>query len=443
MQRIGEAYNGPAGVYSPEKIPPEVLQQSARIVCEHLHEASGLENYWPDNIGGTPIFAVDQGNYGQILEGIEDGLSTVIPFDDYDHTNPENPLNPRYPRSQMVMRALMAGAIQDTFTYGNFVGRAAALVRNPEQIMERARKQGETDDSAHAQLFIALRYTYEDAQLAARAQITAERQPAKRQWYAALDGLQPLLSRELEGGRRTGFEKERAGYITELNHTVGNLLGRILEDVDTIAHGRPNRLPKAHREGFDYEPTHVVFPAQLIEQVTKHLEGLEGNTLEQAKLKLAVGYLRDSISPNVHVLMAAKYDQVFTADNDFFEPFAELTVPSRIGSSDRFIWSQPASEPLPDGADPTPGNLAQARAAGSSDVNTGCPASMHFMTSQGADQFREQFGAEVPHRFARSPADQAMHIALEAYRVYISHRLTTDNPLQSAAAYLERYKYWG
>lgn len=444
MQQVGELYNGPSGLYLPEKISPEVLELSACIVCEHLHQAAPLDGYSPDNIGGNPILAVDESKYQQILEGIEQALSEVIPFDDYDHANPDNRLNPHYPRSQIVMRALMAGAIQDTFTEGNFVGRAAALIRHPEQIMERAKLQGETEPDAHAQLYIAYKYTYQDAQVAARKQIAVARQPEKMQWYAALDGLQPLISKQLENGRRTSFEKEHSGYVTELNHTTGHLLGRIYEDIDTIANGRPNRLPHAHSDGFDYEPEAVVFPEPLVRQVTERLAGLEGLALERAKLELAVGYLRGSITPNIHALMGAKIDQIFNPLG-FFEAYAELTEPTQVGNSDQLIWSQPASEPLQPDAPLSLvryGDLVQAKQVGSPNVNTRCPAKMHFTTAQGAEQFHAQFGAEVPRRFDRSPSDQAMHVSVEAYRAYIAHRLMTDNPLGTVAAYLKRYEYW-
>lgn len=416
----GESYAGPQGVYLPESLSLEQVQQGSQIACELTRTLPGSEGYSPNDIYSMRFKTGNPQAFEAALRAIEQQLADrgVIQFDEFDRNDPDNPLNPSYPRCYILERRLMADAVQDTYASG-FLDTAAELVHMPERVEAYAR-----DEWRPSTLYIAgaaADTLYSHAQLRAREAVAKRNDPAELERYQALDRLTVMLSYagDIHGpdeyaGSVSAAIRERQGFRTSMVSTAGHLLEHIYVALEDLASQQPDKVPDS-------------IPAGLVQHVVARINDTDKRKQQRDLFGLACDLTLASISPYAHINMSLKLGQLVewvSVTKQGMQTVAVQTHPVALGrAATQIVWAFPRIEP---GEEIPPRHILSARKLPDPQPSTLCPGRMPFIEPTVPNHFHTLFGEDVPKRFDRSPADEAVYMAVQIMRAYTLYRFDRD-----------------
>lgn len=445
--RNGDEYKGPELLYRPERAVGDNLGRAVVAVTGALTRFTRRARppilYRPDITRSSGSEAIPRDSYTNFLQEVEGSLEPIIPFSEFAPTGENDFLNPIYPRSQILLAALFASAIEDT-TLAGLMTSSVELITNPQRVNELTEPlaEGGTQRSPFDRMVASYATLYKDAQDASRQRVAQARLSDSNSYnrYVALDALQGILPMTTDRRRHYGgelintsaYDRERLATETIFRSTTGEMLRRIFSDIRTISDGGHQRERPDSPDHIYHYFDRTVYPPLLIDQVEASYAGLTGREREVAFFELAHGYLRESILSNAHKLMNFKLMQLETALN-VFEHFAERLEPTVI--DDRIVWRQPKYPPHKQERFQW-GTPHQIRSHPTSTVNTACPARRPFTNSDAEQQMNAVFGNTIPGQFKRSPADVGLHLATEAARAYILYTFNTNPHIQDIGSLL-------
>lgn len=415
-----ELYAGPLGVYLPESLSLEQVQQGSRIVCDLTRPLPGTEDYSPRDTNTLDFRINARPAFTDTLDGIEQRLAAdnAIRFDELDHTNPDNPLNPRYPRCLILQRRLMASAIHATYAAG-FLDAADNLIRNPEHADSMAQ-----DEWLPSTLHIAdaaMSTLYFQAELRSRDTAADRNDTDELARYEALDRLTTMLSdvgprhgQYESGGSISAASRERQGFKTSMTSTTGHLLEHIYTSLERLANRPANGASDS-------------IPQELLDMVAVRVNVADKRIQQRDLFELACDLTLASITPYAHVNMSLKLGQLvdwLSSLQHGMQTVAAQTRPVALGrTAAQIAWTFPHVKP---GETIPHEHILHARHLPDSEPSTHCPGSMQFSESDMPDRFHALFGPSVPKQFDRSPADQAVYLAVQAMRAYTLYRFDQD-----------------
>lgn len=418
----GETYAGPQGVYLPESLSFEHVQQGSQIACELTRPLPGASDYSPDDIYSMHFKTGDPQAFEATLKAIEQQLADrgVIQFDEFDRSDPDNPLNPSYPRCYILERRLMADAVQGTYAAG-FLDAVAELMHKPERVEACAQ-----DEWRASTLYIAgaaADTLYSHTQLRAREAVAKRNDLAELERYEALDRLTVMLSYtgDIHGpdeyaGSVSAAVRERQGFRTSMVSTAGHLLEHIYVTIEELASQQPDKVPDS-------------IPAELVQLIAARVRVNDTDKRKQQRglFDLACDLTLASITPYAHINMSLKLGQLvewLSATEQGMRTVAAQTHPIALGrAATQTVWAFPRIEP---GAAIPPRHILSARLLPDPQPGTLCPGRMPFFEPGVPNQFHNLFGEDVPKRFDRSPADEAVYMAVQIMRAYTLYRFDQD-----------------